>query len=175
MSDSSPVLSPAVLQSVLDQLPLAIYVFRTERLIYKNPTGARLVSRLRTKYGIELPVMLVDHLAQSSERSQQIAAALTLTGNDNEPFVVHVLELSGRRGDVAVAIREIGSDIPAFKDRYGLSRREIQVAELVLRGHRNSHIAAILGITPATTKKHLSRIYDKVGVNSRALLVGKLA
>ena len=119
--------------------------------------------------------MLVDHLAQSSERSQQIAAALTLTGNDNEPFVVHVLELSGRRGDVAVAIREIGSDIPAFKDRYGLSRREIQVAELVLRGHRNSNIAAILGITPATTKKHLSRIYDKVGVNSRALLVGKLA
>jgi DNA-binding CsgD family transcriptional regulator len=49
------------------------------------------------------------------------------------------------------------------------------VAELVLRGHRNSHIAAMLGITPATTKKHLSRIYDKVGVNSRALLVGKLA
>jgi DNA-binding CsgD family transcriptional regulator len=175
VSDPSPVLSATVLQSVLDQLPLAIYVFRAERLIYKNPTAARLVSRLRSKYGIELLVMLVDHLAQSSERSLQMATALTLTGNDNEPFVVHVLELGGRRGDVAVSIREIGSDISAFKDRYGLSRREIQVAELVLRGHRNSHIAATLGITPATTKKHLSRIYDKVGVNSRSLLVGKLA
>ena len=85
------------------------------------------------------------------------------------------MELRGRHGDVAVSIREIGTDISAFKDRYRLSRREIQVAELVLRGHRNSHIAATLGITPATTKKHLSRIFEKVGVDSRALLVGKLA
>jgi DNA-binding CsgD family transcriptional regulator len=160
---------------VLDQLPLAIFVFRGERLIYKNSTGARLVSRLRSKYGIELVVMLVDHFAQSSERAQQPATTLTLTGNDNEPFVVHLMDLGGRHGDVAVSIREIGSDISAFKDRYRLSHRELQVAELVLRGHRNSHIAATLGITPATTKKHLSRIFEKVGVNSRALLVGKLA
>jgi DNA-binding CsgD family transcriptional regulator len=167
VSDPAPALSATVLQSVVEQLPLAIYVFRGERLIYKNPTAARLVSRLRSKY--------VDQLAQSSERSQQMPIALTLTGNDNEPFVVHLMELGGRHGDVAVSVRETGSDISAFKDRYRLSRREIQVAELVLRGHRNSHIAATLGITPATTKKHLSRIFEKVGVNSRALLVGKLA
>lgn len=175
MSDPAPVLSAAVLQSVLDRLPLAIYVFRAERLIYKNATAARLVARLRSKYGIELVVMLIDQLAQSTERLQQMPSALTLTGNDNEPFAVHLMELGGRHGDVAVSIREIGSDISALKDRYRLSRREIQVAELVLRGHRNSHIAAMLGITPATTKKHLSRIFEKVGVNSRALLVGKLA
>lgn len=175
MSDPAPVLSATVLQSVVERLPLAIYVFRGERLVYKNLTAARLVSRLRSKYGIELVVMLVDQLAQSSERSQQMPTALTLTGNDNEPFVVHLMELGGRHGDVAVSVREIGSDISAFKDRYRLSRREIEVAELVLRGHRNSDIAATLGITPATTKKHLSRIFEKVGVNSRALLVGKLA
>ena len=54
MSDPAPVLSATVLQSVIDRLSLAIYVFRGERLIYKNPTAARLVSRLRSKYGIEL-------------------------------------------------------------------------------------------------------------------------
>ena len=85
------------------------------------------------------------------------------------------MELRGRHGDVAVSIREIGTDISAFKDRYRLSRREIQVAELVLRGYRNSHIATTLGITPATTKKHLSRIFEKVGVDSRAQLASKLA
>jgi len=99
---------------------------------------------------------------------------IALTGHDNEPFVVHLMALRGRRGDVAVSIREIGTDISAFKERYQLSRREIEVAELVLRGYRNSHIASTLGITPATTKKHLSRIFEKVGVDSRAQLTSKL-
>jgi DNA-binding CsgD family transcriptional regulator len=98
-----------------------------------------------------------------------------LTGNDNEPFVVHLMPLRGRHGDVAVSIREIGTDISAFRDRYRLSRREIEVAELVLHGYRNSRIAATLGISPATAKKHLSRIFEKVGVDSRAQLASKLA
>jgi DNA-binding CsgD family transcriptional regulator len=173
--DGVQALSATVLRSVVDQLSLAIFVFRRERLIYANPPATRLVNRLRTKYRIELLVMLVDHLSQSRDRAQQSATVIALTGNDDEPFVVHLMELRGRQGDVAVSIREIGTDLSAFKERYHLSRREIHVAELVLRGHRNSHIATTLGITPATTKKHLSRIFEKVGVSSRAQLASKLA
>jgi DNA-binding NarL/FixJ family response regulator len=175
VTDRTTVLSAASLRSVLDQLSLAIFIFRGERLVYTNPPATRLVQRMRNKYRIELLVMLHDHLAQFRERSQAAGTLISLTGHDNEPFVVHLFELAGRRGDVAVSVREIGTDIPAFKDRFGLSRREIQVAELVLRGHRNSHIAATLGIAPATIKKHLSSIFDKVGVTSRAELASKLA
>jgi DNA-binding CsgD family transcriptional regulator len=175
MAELTHVLSATVLRSVLDQLSLAIFVFRRNRLVYANPPARRLIERLRTKYQIELLVMLLDHLAQSRDRSQHDGTSIALTGNDNEPFVVHVMELRGRHGDIAVSIREIGTDMSAFKDRYSLSRREIQIAELVLRGHRNSAIAAALGITPATTKKHLSRIFEKVGVDSRAQLASRLA
>jgi len=168
-------LSATVLRSVLDQLSLAIFVFRGERLVYTNPPATRLINRLRTKYRIELLVMLLDHLAQFREGAQHVGTVIALTGQDNEPFIVHLMELPGRHDDVAVSIREIGTDMPAFKDRYSLSRREIQVVELVLRGYRNSHIAATLGITPATTKKHLSRIFEKVGVDSRSQLASKLA
>jgi DNA-binding CsgD family transcriptional regulator len=175
LPERANTLSAAVLRSVLDQLSLAIVVFRRERLVYTNPPAVRLVNRLRTKYHIELLVMLLDHLAQSRDRSQQAGTPIALTGHDNEPFVVHLMALRGRHGDVAVSIREIGTDISAFRDTYRLSRREIQVAELVLHGYRNSHIAATLGITPATTKKHLSRIFEKVGVDSRAQLASKLA
>ena len=170
----APALSATALRSLLDQLSLAIFVFRGERLVYTNPPASRLVSRLRSKFAIELPVMLLDHLAQSHDRSQP-ADTFTLTAQDNEPFVVNLMELRGRHGDVAVSVREVGTDISTFRERYHLSRRESQVAELVLRGSRNSQIAATLGITPATTKKHLSRIFEKVGVDSRARLVGKLA
>jgi DNA-binding CsgD family transcriptional regulator len=174
VSEPANALSATVLRSILDQLSLAIFVFRGERLIYTNPPATRLINRLRTKYRIELLVMLLDHLAQTRDRSQA-AMTIALTGHDNEPFVVHLMELRGRHGDVAVSIREIGTDISAFRDRYHLSRRETQVAELVLRGYRNRHIAAALGITSATTKKHLSRIFEKVGVDSRAQLASKLA
>jgi two-component system, NarL family, response regulator LiaR len=51
----------------------------------------------------------------------------------------------------------------------------VQIIELVLHGYRNRDIAATLGITPATTKKHLSRVFDKVGVDSRAQLASRLA
>src|SRR5262249_26918470 len=165
--------------------------FRGERLVYSNPPATRLVQRLRNKYRIELLVMLHDHVAEFREsvsdgpagpasnrrgqRSGQKGTLISPTRPHKEPFIVHLFELGGRRGDVAVSVREIGTDIPAFKDRYGLSRREIQVAELVLRGHRNSHIALTLGIAPATIKKHLSSIFDKVGVTSRAQLASRLA
>jgi DNA-binding CsgD family transcriptional regulator len=171
---AAPALSATALRSLLDQLSLAIFVFRGERLVYANPPATRLVDRLRSKFAIELPVMLLDHLAQSRDRLQP-ADTFTLTAQDNEPFVVNLMELRGRHGDVACSVREVGTDISAFRERYHLSRRESQVAELVLRGSRNSQIAATLGITSATTKKHLSRIFEKVGVDSRARLVGKLA
>jgi len=174
-SGRANALSATVLRSVLDQLSLAIFVFRGERLAYANPPATRLINRLRTKYRIELLVMLLDHLTQFREGARQVGTVIALTGQDNEPFVVHLMELPGRHDDVAVSIREIGTDMPAFKDRYALSRREIQVVELVLRGYRNSHIAATLGIAPATTKKHLSRIFEKVGVGSRSQLASKLA
>jgi DNA-binding CsgD family transcriptional regulator len=175
VSDRTTALSAALLRSVLDQVSLAIFIFRGERLVYTNPPATRLVQRLRNKYRIELLVMLLDHLAQFRDRAPQAGTVISLTGNDNEPFVVHLFELGRRRGDVAVTVHEIGTDISAFKDRYRLSRREIQVAELVLRGHGNSQIAATLGIAPATTKKHLSSIFEKVGVTSRAQLASKLA
>jgi DNA-binding CsgD family transcriptional regulator len=168
-------LSTAALRSLLDQLSLAVFVFRRERLIYTNPPASRLVERLRRKYQIELLIMLVDHLAVFRERAHEGATALTLTARGKEPFFVHLLELAGRHDDVAVSVREIGKEISSFKERYQLSDREVEVTELVLHGYRNRDIAAALGITVATTKKHLCRVFDKVGVDSRAQLVSRLA
>lgn len=169
----TPLLSVTAMRSVLDQLPLSVFIFRRQRLIYANASGHRLILRLREKYRIELVVMLLDHLTQIRDRPTHVGAALALTGDDNEPFVCQVMELRGRSHDVAVSVREIGTDISAFRERYDLSSREGQVAELVILGYRNNQIASTLGITPATTKKHLSRIFEKVGVASRAQLVSK--
>ncbi|TYB57661.1 response regulator transcription factor [Nonomuraea sp. PA05] len=52
-----------------------------------------------------------------------------------------------------------------------LSRRELEVLELVAAGNTNREAAARLFITEATVKSHLLNIYAKLGVNDRAAAV----
>ncbi|MGS2647344.1 response regulator [Streptosporangium sp. LJ11] len=52
-----------------------------------------------------------------------------------------------------------------------LSRRELEVLELVAAGNTNREAAARLFITEATVKSHLLNIYAKLGVGDRAAAV----
>ncbi|NIS81752.1 MAG: response regulator [Anaerolineales bacterium] len=52
-----------------------------------------------------------------------------------------------------------------------LTERELEVLTLVARGDRNKEIAVHLGITERTVKAHLTSIYNKFGVDSRAAAV----
>src|SRR6185312_4834050 len=56
-----------------------------------------------------------------------------------------------------------------------LTASERRVAELVAQGRKNREIAAELVVTPRTVEAHLTRIYAKLGVRSRAELASRLA
>ena len=51
-----------------------------------------------------------------------------------------------------------------------LTDRELQVLELVADGRRNREIAEILRVSIKTVEFHLSNIYTKLGIRSRAEL-----
>jgi HD-GYP domain-containing protein (c-di-GMP phosphodiesterase class II)/DNA-binding CsgD family transcriptional regulator len=51
---------------------------------------------------------------------------------------------------------------------YGLSERELEVSRLLARGKSNKEIGAVLHISPRTVQIHVARIFDKLGVRSRA-------
>jgi DNA-binding CsgD family transcriptional regulator len=51
---------------------------------------------------------------------------------------------------------------------FGLPRRQADVLLLVVDGLDNTEIAVRLGITVATVRKHLERIYGRLGVHTRA-------
>ena len=55
--------------------------------------------------------------------------------------------------------------------RWNLTSRQTEVLELVARGITNTSIAEMLGIRLGTVEFHISAIFDKVGVNSRAALI----
>jgi NarL family two-component system response regulator YdfI len=63
-----------------------------------------------------------------------------------------------------------GSPAPPVEHE-DLTDRELQVLTAVARGDRNKEIALELGISERTVKAHLTNIYNKLGVDSRAAAV----
>ncbi len=53
----------------------------------------------------------------------------------------------------------------------GLSQRETEVFEWIIRGCSNKIIATQMSISVCTVRKHLEKIYAKLGVNSRSTAV----
>lgn len=57
---------------------------------------------------------------------------------------------------------------------YELTRRELEVTELIARGLSTGEIAARLTLSQHTVRDHIKAVFDKTGVTSRGELVAKL-
>ena len=85
---------------------------------------------------------------------------------DAQPDVV-LMDLSMPELNGADATRAILERRPAADPREGMTAREREVLELMSTGLSNKVIALRLGITEATVKAHLTRIYRHLGVADR--------
>lgn len=63
------------------------------------------------------------------------------------------------------------SESPRPTEQVILTERELEVLTAVARGDRSKEIAQQLGVTERTIKAHLTNIYNKLGVDSRAAAV----
>ncbi|KAA3613402.1 MAG: hypothetical protein DWQ01_02440 [Planctomycetota bacterium] len=64
---------------------------------------------------------------------------------------------------------------PKVSDQWGLSQRELEIANGVARGLSNKEIAAALHISPNTVKTHLRSIFEKASVRSRFELISQMS
>jgi len=60
-----------------------------------------------------------------------------------------------------------GSLLAAMEDNLGLTARELEIVSEILNGRTNKGIATKFAISTETVKRHLSTVYDKLGVSSR--------
>ncbi len=101
---------------------------------------------------IEPPVLSIAHGARSlSLRLHQ----QTGHDDDGDEWLIVMREVS----DAGV--------IEAMRLSLKLTAREAEVLYWLVKGKTNKDIAAILGSSPATVKKHLERVYVKLGVETR--------
>ncbi|MEO8057557.1 MAG: response regulator transcription factor [Burkholderiales bacterium] len=111
-------------------------------------------------------------------KSETRAAA---EGREPRPLPVNrgarqlVFSLQQRTGDddLLIVMREVSDAavVDAMVQSFKLTLREAEVLYWVAKGKTNRDIGDILGSSPATVKKHLERVYVKLGVETRTAAV----
>ena len=105
------------------------------------------------------------------------AAQARVRSPDGRWWIMHGSQLEGdRQGRTSVIVEGARPDdlVPLIVDAYELSRREQTVVGMVLRGASTRQISRALAISPYTVQEHLTSIFNKTAVRSRAELVGQV-
>ena len=64
----------------------------------------------------------------------------------------------------------VKTDLDSFFEKYGISKREGEIIDLIIKGHSNREIEDKLFISLETVKKHIYNIYKKTRVKNRLQL-----
>jgi CheY-like chemotaxis protein/DNA-binding CsgD family transcriptional regulator len=149
------------------------------KLIWQTALARDLLQRYCDTRAPETPPVVLEWLRRHAPDARQQgieppalsivqgAAGLTLrlhrqTGQDDDgdEWMIVMREVS----DTAV--------IEAMSLSLKLTAREAEVLYWVVKGKTNKDIGEILGSSPATAKKHLERVYVKLGVETRTAAAG---
>ncbi|MDQ6645025.1 MAG: LuxR C-terminal-related transcriptional regulator, partial [Chloroflexota bacterium] len=104
-----------------------------------------------------------------NQLSQETFAAVWAKGRNMTPEQVLDAQGSAMRGEMVSAMSQPSISTKG-RPRYpaGLTAREVEVLHLVAQGLTDAQVAERLVITPRTVNFHLTSIYGKIGVSSRA-------
>ncbi|WP_304517955.1 response regulator transcription factor [Cecembia rubra] len=112
------------------------------------------------------------------EKSIKLGAdAYVLKGSDPDELIYTIREVyEGNyiQGFQKLIFQQDDGKYPDhFKERFKLSRRELEILRLIKDGHLNKEIADILSLSQHTVESHRKKIHQKLGVSSAVELVKK--
>jgi DNA-binding CsgD family transcriptional regulator len=109
------------------------------------------------------------------ERVPHAERRVTLDGSDVHLRAVDLgISRQGRSPATLILIDSHDPLSDADLVQAGLTRAEIRIARLVMRGRTNREIALALSVSIHTVRHHVQHIHDKVGVRSRTQLLSTL-
>ena len=126
-------------------------------------SGIEFIAALR-KEEVRAPVVLVTAFADT----QRLKAALNAGAAFllEKPFTTEALrQVLDKVMQVDV---DLGKLVNKALSRARLTRKEEEVARLVLKGLTSAEIGAMMGNSEKTIKQHLTQVYAKLGVTGRA-------
>ena len=118
-------------------------------------------------------------LAPESDNDHDLIPRVRVRGRSGRWLALYgsLTEPSGDRpGETVIVIGPAKPEEVAWLNvaAYGLSPREEEIVGLLVRGFTSSQISRTLFISEHTVQRHLSNIFEKVGVRSRKTLLKRL-
>ena len=148
------------------------------KLIWQTPLARELLMRYYGTSAPQTPEPVLNwlrrHLAGAERQIEPPRLAVEL-GPRRLTFRLHQQTGDGEGdSDWLIVMREISDDavVEAMSLSFKLTAREAEVLYWVVKGKINRDIGDILGAGPATVKKHLERVYAKLGVETRTAAAG---
>ena len=155
------------------------------RLEAMNADAERLVSQLVEvgPHDGQLPHSIYGVAARAGQLASEAGSA------DSEPARARARTSSGAWVTLHGSVLDGGSGLrtavviepsrppevaPLLLQAYGLTPRELEVAQLLLAGFSAPHIARLLVLSPHTARDHLKSIFARVGVTSQQELIARV-
>lgn len=140
-------------------------------LLWCTPLAEQAINRISPGWRKE-DAALPDQLRTSVERllTRRDTQGATVRMEQAEGTLELVLIAQHRENEVLIRLNELNPavDLARLHDRLGLTEREAEVLLWISYGKSNGLISDVLSISPRTVQKHLERIYEKLGVETRA-------
>jgi CheY-like chemotaxis protein/DNA-binding CsgD family transcriptional regulator len=144
---------------------IAVRLQGSARLVWQTPLARRWLPGYFDTAPDVVPDALLEWLCAATSRPDQRPLSVARGARQL------VCTLQGRTvdDDWLVVLREVSdaATVEATMQALRLTLRESEVLYWVVQGKTNRDIGDILGSSPATVKKHLERVYEKLGVETR--------
>ncbi|ARN22564.1 response regulator transcription factor [Piscinibacter gummiphilus] len=134
------------------------------KAVWQTPLARDLMLRY-----FEAPVGQVPPEVLEWLRSQTAGEPRPLTVAHDERQLVLSLQQRTADDDWLVVMREVSDAavVQSLQQTFKLTMKEAEVLYWVAKGKTNRDIGDILGSSPATVKKHLEHVFEKLGVETR--------
>jgi DNA-binding response OmpR family regulator len=144
------------------------------KLMWQTPLARELLLAYYGTSSPETPRPVVDWLRRHLAEAEQQIEPPRLTAELGARRLTFRLHQQTGDDDWLIVMREVSDTavIEAMSLSFKLTAREAEVLYWVVKGKINRDIADIVGASPATVKKHLERIFGKLGVETRTSAAG---
>ena len=151
------------------------------RSVWQTPLARRLMHEYFAAAPGQIPEPVLQWLHTESVAAGQDREPRTLqvsrrAGHETRQLVFALQQRTGD-DDLLLVMREVSDAavVDAMVQSFKLTLREAEVLYWLTKGKTNRDIGDILGSSAATVKKHLERVYVKLGVETRTAAAGLAA
>ncbi|MEY4561566.1 MAG: hypothetical protein RLZZ618_843 [Pseudomonadota bacterium] len=139
------------------------------RAVWQTPLARELMQRYFAVAAGQVPEAILGWLRQHLTPASDSPEARSFTVVQDNRQLVLTLQERTSDDDWMIVLREVSDAaiVAAVMSTFKLTLREAEVLYWVVKGKTNRDIGDILGSSPATVKKHLEHVFEKLGVETR--------